>query len=194
MRYHENQARKKGHKVIAGIDEAGRGPLAGPVVASCCVLKKKRFSSLIRDSKTLTPKQRELAYREVTEYSSFTVGIVDEKIIDKVNIYQATILAVEETVRKFKSKPDFILVDGRMKLNITPQHKCIKRGDQKSVSIAAASIIAKVTRDRMMLDYDLEYPEYGFAKHKGYPTKDHIRALKKHGPSPIHRLTFRHVK
>jgi len=190
MRYHERKALKKGYKLIAGIDEAGRGPLAGPVVAACVILKKKRFSSLIKDSKQLSPKKRNLAYQEITSNSDYSTSIIDEKIIDKINIYQATILAMEETVKKLGLVPDFVLVDGVMKLKMPCPHKCIKGGDSKSISIAAASIIAKVTRDNLMLEFDRLYPKYGFARHKGYGTKAHFRALAKHGPTPIHRKTF----
>lgn len=190
MRYHERKARNQGHRIIAGVDEAGRGPLAGPVVAACAALKKERFASRIKDSKCLTPRQRAIAYKEIAENSIFSVGIVDEKVIDRINIYQATILAMENTIHKLQVQPDFVLIDGRMKLNIARPHKCIKYGDSKSISIAAASIIAKVTRDRIMIEYDRLYPEYGFARHKGYATKEHVKALKKFGPSPIHRRTF----
>jgi len=190
MRYHERKALKKGYKLIAGIDEAGRGPLAGPVVAACVILKKKRFSSLIKDSKQLSPKKRNLAYQEITSNSDYSTSIIDEKIIDKINIYQATILAMEETVKKLGLVPDFVLVDGVMKLKMPCPHECIKGGDSKSISIAAASIIAKVTRDNLMLEFDRLYPKYGFARHKGYGTKAHFRALAKHGPTPIHRKTF----
>lgn len=194
MRYHENKALKKGYKLIAGIDEAGRGPLAGPVVAACVILKKKRFSSLIKDSKELSPKKRTLAYQEITANSDYSTSIIDEKIIDKINIYQATILAMEETVKKLGLVPDFVLVDGVMKLKMPCPHKCIKGGDSKSISIAAASIIAKVTRDNLMLEFDRLYPKYGFARHKGYGTKAHFRALAKHGPTPIHRRSFSPVR
>jgi len=190
MRYHERRTRSKGFNVIAGIDEAGRGPLAGPVVAACVILNKKRFSSPIRDSKVLSPKQRDAAYKEITRSCAFSVGIVDEKAIDDINILQATILAMEETVRRIEPVPDFVLVDGKIRLNIGTPHKGIKGGDAKSITIAAASIVAKVTRDKIMTDYDRQYPEYGFARHKGYPTRDHIATLKRFGPSPIHRRTF----
>lgn len=190
MRYHERRARSRGFNVVAGIDEAGRGPLAGPVVAACVILSKKRFSSPIRDSKVLSPRQRGAAYKEITQSCAFSVGIVDEKAIDSVNIYQATILAMEETIRRIEPVPDFVLVDGKIRLNIGVPHKGINGGDAKSVTIAAASIVAKVTRDKIMVDYDRQYPEYGFARHKGYPTRDHVAALKRFGPSPIHRRTF----
>lgn len=190
-RYYELKARRKGFNVIAGVDEAGRGPLAGPVVASCVILKKrKRFSSLIRDSKTLSFKQRSEAYEELIEKIQFGVGIVGEETIDKINIYRATILAMERAIKKLNRQPDFILVDGFMTLNIAHPYRCIKGGDSKSLSISAASIIAKVTRDRIMLEYDSLYPKYGFARHKGYGTKEHMKAIRKFGPSPIHRKTF----
>ncbi len=190
MRYYEKKARRQGFKVIAGVDEVGRGPLAGPVVASCIVLHKARFSALIRDSKMLSPKKRLFAYKEIIENSSFGIGIKDEKIIDRVNIYQATIMAMEEAVNNMGASADYILVDGVLKLAVPRPYLCIKGGDSKSITIAAASIIAKVTRDNIMLEYDKEYPEYGFSRHKGYGTPEHMKALRKFGPSPIHRKSF----
>jgi len=190
MRYHERKAQKKGFKLIAGVDEAGRGPLAGPVVASCVILSNRRFSSSIRDSKTLSFKKRLQAYKEITRHSTYSVGIIDEKTIDRINIYNATILAMEEAIRSLSIRPDCVLVDGNLKLKIKEPHTSIKGGDAKSISIAAASIIAKVTRDKLMLEYDKRYPEYGFARHKGYGTKEHFSALKEFGPSVIHRRSF----
>jgi ribonuclease HII len=191
VRYYERKALKRGFRIIAGIDEAGRGPLAGPVVAACVILDGgRRYSRLIRDSKTLTPKKRLQAYKEIKDSSLSGVGIVDEKTIDRVNIYQATILAMEEALGKLERRPDFALIDGGLRLNIGCPYQGIKGGDAKSVSIAAASIIAKVTRDEIMHRYDAIYPEYGFSRHKGYGTKEHFKALKKFGPSPIHRISF----
>lgn len=188
------RARRAGFKCIAGIDEAGRGPLAGPVVAAALLLKDTRFTRRIDDSKKLTPKSRLLAYEEILGKARFGIGIVGEKVIDKINIYNATRKAMESAVRNLSVKPDFLLVDGRIRLTTHCKRSHITRGDSKSLSIACASIVAKVTRDRMMLKYHKKYPQYGFARHKGYGTREHFRLLRKHGPSPIHRFTFNPVK
>jgi len=194
MLLHERKARKAGYSSIAGIDEAGRGPLAGPVVAAALLLKDTRFTSRIDDSKKLTPRLRHFAYEEILQKSLLGVGIVDERIIDDINIYNATGRAMEEAVRNLSEKPDFLLVDGRIKLKTRCKRLHIVGGDSKSLSIACASIVAKVTRDRIMLRYDARFPEYGFARHKGYATREHVSCLRKHGPSPIHRMTFNPVK
>ena len=183
-----------GHRLIAGVDEAGRGPLAGPVVAGACILKETHFVCEINDSKQLSPKKREKAFAEILEKSIVGIGIVDEKMIDKINIYQATLRAMEMAIANLETPPDYIIVDGRMKLVTKCPVKCIVKGDCKSMSIAAASIIAKVTRDGIMQKYDKEYPQYGFAKHKGYGTRLHKATLKKFGPSPIHRFSYQPVK
>lgn len=198
MLYYERKFKKKGFKVIIGIDEAGRGPLAGPVVAAAVYLKTNRFKNRIDDSKKLTPAQRESAFSEIVAKSIFGIGIVSEKIIDRINILQATYLAMESAVgqliEKFNSlklEETHILVDGKgVKLKLNFPVTSVTRGDSKSKSIAAASILAKVTRDRIMSAYDKVYPEYGFLEHKGYPTLDHRIALGKFGPSLIHRRTF----
>lgn len=191
---HEKRLNRLGYKLIAGVDEAGRGPLAGPVVASAVILKKLKFRERIDDSKKLSKKLRDKAYKEIVKKSIVGIGIVDEKTIDSINIYRATIKAMDLALSSLKVQPDYILVDGRMKLASRYPAKCIIAGDSKSLSIAAASIIAKVTRDRLMLQYDRIYPQYGFARHKGYPTRFHKNALKNHGPSPIHRYSYRPVK
>lgn len=191
---HERKLSNSGYSLIAGVDEAGRGPLAGPVVAGAVILKDFDFKEDIDDSKKLTPKKREKAYLEITEKCFVGVGIVDEKVIDEINIYRATLKAMELAIADLKVLPDYILVDGRMKLITRCPIKCIVGGDGKSLSIAAASIVAKVTRDRIMLKYHEEYPQYGFARHKGYGTSFHKEALKNHGPSPIHRFSFQPVK
>jgi len=191
---HEKRLNSQGLKLIAGIDEAGRGPLAGPVVAGAVILKDFNFKEDIDDSKKLSPKKREKAYGEIVEKAIVGVGIVNEKTIDEINIYRATIRAMQEAVANLKIPPEYVLVDGRMKLPTKCPIKCIVGGDSKSLSIAAASIIAKVTRDRIMIKFDSIYPQYGFARHKGYGTKFHMSALEKHGPSPIHRFSFHPVK
>lgn len=157
------------------------------------ILKVLKFKADIDDSKKLSAKKREKAYDEILEKAVVGVGIVDEKTIDEINIYQATIKAMHLAIANLKIPPDYIIVDGRVRLVAGCPVKCIIRGDSQSLSIAAASIIAKVTRDRLMLKYHEIYPQYDFAKHKGYPTRFHKSALKEHGPSPIHRYTFRPV-
>lgn len=179
---------------IAGVDEAGRGPLAGPVVAGACIIKDRNFTEDIDDSKKLSPKKRERAFHEIMDKCFVGIGIVDEKVIDEINIYRATIRAMELAIADLSIPPDYVIVDGRVRLVTRCPIKCIIGGDSKSLSIAAASIMAKVTRDRLMLKYDELFPQYGFAKHKGYGTKSHMSALAKHGPSPIHRFSFQPVK
>lgn len=168
--------------------------MAGPVVASAVILKDLLFEERIDDSKKLSAKLREKAYAEIFKKSIVGIGIVDEKTIDEINIYQATKRAMQIAISNLEFPPDFVIVDGKMKIATKCPLKCIVGGDSKSLSIAAASIVAKVTRDRIMLDYDNVYPQYGFARHKGYGTKFHIAALKKNGPSPIHRFSFSPVK
>ena len=192
--YHEKKALKQGYKYIAGIDEAGRGPLAGPVVAASLILKSTKFKNRIDDSKKLTPKARLLAYKEIVTKSWFGVGIVSEKVIDTINIYKATARAMEEALKDLKIKPDFLLIDGRIKLKTKCRKINIIGGDSKSLSISCASIIAKVTRDEIMKKYHKKFPCYGFLKNKGYGTRQHMHCLKKYGPSPIHRESFNPVK
>ncbi len=180
--------------MIAGVDEAGRGPLAGPVVAGAVILKGFDFISEINDSKKLSAKKRETAYKEIMRKAFVGIGIVGEKTIDEINIYRATIKAMEEAIANLDIPPDYVIVDGRMKLPTVCPLQCIVRGDSQSLSIAAASIIAKVTRDRIMSEHDRLYPQYGFCRHKGYPTRAHKKALKDHGPSPIHRMSFRPLR
>jgi len=195
--YYERKLQKQGYNLVIGVDEAGRGPLAGPVVAAAVLLKKARFINRIDDSKKLTSLAREHAFKEISKKSIFGIGIIDEKTIDRVNILQATLMAMEEAINSLIKKISssqyrrvHIIVDGNMKLNIAFPYHSIIGGDGKSKSIAAASILAKVTRDRIMKAYHKLYPEYGFAKHKGYPTAQHRAILKKLGPSRIHRKSF----
>ena len=197
MLYFERKLKKKGKDLIIGIDEAGRGPLAGPVVAAAVFLKKARFKNRIDDSKKLTPLQREKAFLEITDKALFGIGVMNEKIIDRLNILEATRLAMEKAVAEllnkltsFNEKRTHLLVDGNVRLDLNLAVTNIIRGDSRSKSIASASILAKVTRDRIMLLYDKIFPQYGFLKHKGYPTKAHRKALKKFGKSIIHRTTF----
>ncbi len=190
----ELKLNKEGYKLIAGVDEAGRGPLAGRVVASVLFLKINYFMCYINDSKKLTHKKREKAYEEIMKKACVGVGIVDEKTIDDINIYKATVKAMQIAISNLHIPPDYVIVDGKMKIPAKCPVKAIVKGDSKSLSIAAASIIAKVTRDRMMFDYHAQYPQYDFKQHKGYPTVAHKKALRVHGPSPIHRRSYQPVK
>ena len=177
--------------LVAGVDEAGRGPLAGPVVAAACIMPRDAFIDGIDDSKRLSAAARERLYERITETAAaFAVAVVAHTVIDEINILNATKLAMRRVVEQLRSTPDIVLIDA-VKLDLPVRTVSIVKGDAKSYAIAAASILAKVTRDRMMRRYDEEYPGYGFAKNKGYGTAEHIRALAELGPSPIHRRTFR---
>lgn len=188
---YEKAAWDKGFNLIAGIDEAGRGPLAGPVVAGAVILKSGDFNSRIDDSKKLTPKQRQAAFEEIIKKAVIGVGVVDNYVIDKLNIANATIIAMKQALFNLVIRPDFALIDGILDIGATIPCKYIKSGDAKSVSIAAASIVAKVTRDTIMLSYHEQYPKYNFSAHKGYCTKNHVYLLHKLGPTPIHRRSFK---
>ena len=177
-------------KIIAGIDEVGRGPLAGPVVASAVIIKKRRFKSRIDDSKLLTPTQRKNALSEIKKNCYIGIGIVTHKKIDRVNILQATKLAMKKAITSLKVKPDLLIVDGNMKLGVSTQAKYIVGGDRKCLSIACASIVAKVKRDDIMEKYHKKFSQYHFDKNKGYPTKSHRQALLKYGPCIIHRNPY----
>jgi len=181
--------------LIAGVDEAGRGPLAGPVIAAAVILDPKQKIKGLADSKILTEKRRETLYDEICQRAlAFAVGRADEKEIDTINILQAALLAMRRAVLLLKIQPSKVVVDG----NQCPMLECpveaIIKGDSLIAEISAASIIAKVTRDREMVLLDSQYPGYGFAKHKGYPTKEHFAILKKRGPCLIHRLSFAPVR
>lgn len=195
--YYERKLKKRGYKLIIGVDEVGRGPLAGPVVAAAVTLKTTRFKNRIDDSKKLTALQRENSFREIIQKSIFGVGIVNEKIIDQLNILVATQMAMEQAVAVLRHKVKncqkrqmHVLIDGNVRLNIDLPTTNIIRGDSRSKSIACASILAKVIRDHIMSLYDKQYPQYGFFRHKGYPTRRHRAALKRFGPSTIHRMSF----
>ncbi|MCR5307627.1 MAG: ribonuclease HII [bacterium] len=191
---YEKELYKEGYELICGTDEAGRGPLAGPVVAAAVILPKNMIIDGVNDSKQLTEKKREELFDVIYE-KALAVGVafVDNKKIDEINILEASRLAMMEAIKKLKIKPDYVISDA-MKMNIDVPVKPIIKGDALSISIAAASIIAKVTRDRFMDEMDLKYPNYGFKRHKGYPTKDHIEAIKKYGITEIHRITFKPIK
>ncbi len=195
MRFFEDKAFKNGYKIIAGIDEAGRGPLAGPVVSAAVVLPKDFFDPDIIDSKKLNPTKRNLLHSRITEHALFTaIGVADTPEIERVNILQASLNSMKRACENLFISPDFLLIDGKFEIDSNIDQRAIIRGDSKSISIAAASIIAKVERDRLMFKFDQLYPEYGFAKHKGYGTKAHKKAILEHGASPIHRKTFKGVK
>lgn len=194
MLRHEKKARRKGFKLIVGIDEAGRGPLAGPVVAASVLIGKKLFKERIDDSKKLSPLNRQKAFFEILRHCLVSVGIVDNTDIDRINILNATKRAMEQAVTGLGIEPDCLLIDGNITLNLPFHQEGIIKGDSKSISIAAASIIAKVVRDSLMLQFDTLYPQYGFRYHKGYGTRKHMSALKLFGPCPIHRKTFEPVR
>ena len=191
----ENEARRKGHRVIAGIDEAGRGPLAGPVVSAAVVLPEGIDLPGIDDSKKLTPARRNRLYDRLYAVArAIGIGVVDAVEIDRINILQATLLSMAMAVANLRPRPDYLLIDGIFTLAADLPQEAIKKGDCLSISIAAASIVAKVTRDRIMAQLDDLFPEFGFSRHKGYPTQSHRAAIARYGCCPIHRRTFKGVK
>ena len=186
----ESQLYNEGITLIAGVDEVGRGPLIGPVVAAAVILPVNYFNKDIKDSKKLTSKKRDLLYDIIMKDAiSIGIGIVSESIIDEINIYEATKVAMKNAIDDLKIKPEHILIDA-MKLDLNISSTSIIKGDAKSETIAAASIIAKVTRDRMLEKMDLEFPIYDLKNNKGYGTKKHLEALKKYGPCKYHRKSF----
>jgi ribonuclease HII len=193
--FFEAQARKNGYNLIAGVDEAGRGPLAGPVVAAAVILPQGVELTGVRDSKKMTEKARIESFSVILrEALTVGIGVVSRNYIDEFNILKASLEAMKRAVLALDYKPDFLLVDGIHKIPLSNSQRCLKKGDSRSKTISAASVLAKVYRDRIMLAYHEMYPHYGFAKHKGYGTKGHLQALRKHGPSPLHRLTFKGVR
>ncbi len=196
---YERSLRKQGFLQVAGVDEAGRGPLAGPVVAGCVIFPSEPEAQRYRDSKKLTAKQREKLYTALHDSDAIIgVGITEPTEIDRINILQASLFAMRRAVLDCGKNgglyPDFLLVDGTFKVPMELPQQPLTKGESKSASIAAASIIAKVTRDRLMAEYHLQYPQYNFQQHKGYPTKAHRAAIAEFGPSPIHRKTFKGVR
>lgn len=192
----ERKAKLNGFQTIAGLDEAGRGPLAGPVVAAACILQEPVFLPFLNDSKLLTPKKRKTLFDTISSHPSiiFGVGIVEPALIDELNIYEATKLAMQKAIEALSLQPDYLLIDGMpLSYKSIPFEKIIK-GDRLSQSIAAASVIAKETRDLMMEDYHLKWPDYGFNQHKGYGTAKHLQAIQKIGPCSIHRRSFEPIK
>jgi ribonuclease HII len=191
----EKQVKKLGARRIAGIDEAGRGPLAGPVVAAAVVLRNPDCLPHLNDSKLLPADARSKLFDEILENASAVgVGIIPPATIDRINILQATRLAMSRAVMEITPLPDYLLVDGTITLDLSIRQQAIIKGDRLSYSVAAAGIIAKVTRDRIMMELHEQFPQYGFAQHKGYGTRSHKEAIIKHGASPVHRMCFRGVK
>lgn len=191
----EKSLQRDGYRLVAGIDEAGRGPLAGPVVAAAAILPVRYRHKTLNDSKQLSEKKREAIYEELIADNRITwcSAAVDSPEIDKINILKATHAAMRRAAEGLKTKPDAVLIDGLEVRGFPIHQKALVKGDSISLSIAAASVIAKVERDRLMLEYAEKYPEYGFEKHKGYGTKLHLEKLRHHGPCPIHRQSFRPV-
>ena len=188
---YENAALNSGFEVVCGIDEAGRGPLAGPVYAAAVILPNGHIVEGVNDSKKISEKKRDLLFDKIIdECVCYSIGTASEQEIDEINILQATFLAMRRAVEGLEIKPDIALVDGNKKSGLDIAEQTIVKGDSKSANIAAASIIAKVSRDRYMLEMSEKYPEYQFEKHKGYGTKLHYEMLEKYGISPIHRKTF----
>lgn len=188
----ENELHTRGFKNICGIDEAGRGPLAGPVVVAGVIMPQDSMIEGVNDSKKISEKKRELLYDKIIDEAiSYSVAIIDQNTIDEINIVQATKKGVTDVVKGLDIRPDLIIIDALTHIDTdgVPYESIIK-GDAKCYSIGAASIIAKVTRDRIMREWDTVYPQYGFAQHKGYGTAKHIAALKEYGPCPLHRKTF----
>ena len=193
--FYEKKAFEKGFFNIAGVDEAGRGPLAGPVVSAAVILPALSRLSDISDSKRLTPKKRIHLYDKIYDHAvSIGIGIIDAIEIDRINVLQASLLAMAISVENLAPQPDCLLIDGTFSISSNVPQKPIPKGDALSISIAAASIVAKVTRDRLMERYHQDYPQFGFIKHKGYPTKAHKAAIRQYGCCPIHRRSFKGVK
>jgi ribonuclease HII len=192
--FHETVARKSGFRLIAGVDEAGRGPLAGPVVAAAVILPEGEILKGVRDSKAMTAKAREEAFYVVNAKAlAIGVGVVSAKQVDESNILKASLEAMKQAVLCLEPAPDFLLVDGTYPVPVSAPHRCLVGGDRISLSVSAASVVAKVYRDRIMCTYHAMYPQYGFLENKGYGTAGHLAAIRAHGACPIHRMTFRGV-
>lgn len=188
---YENEARNKGYKYICGVDEAGRGPLAGPVCAAAVILPEGLVIDGVNDSKKLTEKKREALFDVICNSAiAYSVVFADVDEIEEVNILRATMNAMKRAVESLDTKADFAYIDGNTMPSLEINAECLIKGDAKSMSVACASILAKVSRDRLMLKYAQQYPQYSFEKHKGYGTKAHTEALLEHGPCPIHRMSF----
>ena len=188
---YENEARNKGYKYICGVDEAGRGPLAGPVCAAAVILPEGLVIDGVNDSKKLTEKKREALFDVICNSAiAYSIVFADVDEIEEVNILRATMNAMKRAVESLDTKADFAYIDGNTMPSLEINAECLIKGDAKSMSVACASILAKVSRDRLMLKYAQQYPQYSFEKHKGYGTKAHTEALLEHGPCPIHRMSF----
>lgn len=192
----ERRARERGFRFIAGLDEVGRGPLAGPVVAAACILPEGALFEGINDSKKLLPADRSLLYQKILSLPNidYGIGILDAKEIDRINILQASLQAMMIAVSRLKQVPDFLLIDGNKLPTGNIPSEAIVQGDSLSQSIAAASIIAKEMRDQLMQAYHEQWPQYQFASHKGYATEEHLLAIQEYGPCPIHRMSFEPLK
>lgn len=191
MNSFERNAYQSGYRLIAGVDEAGRGPLAGPVVAAAVIFPPDYHNSEIRDSKLLSPQKRERLHDVIREDAvTVGLGVVDAAVIDEINILKATLMAMQEALLELSPAPDFLLIDGITPLSLSMSQRTLIKGDSRSVSVAAASIIAKVSRDRIMEIYHRQFPQYNFIKNKGYGTEEHRAAIRRYGPCKIHRRSF----
>ena len=187
----ENRLYDQGYQAICGVDEAGAGPLAGPVYAAAVILPRGLTLPYLNDSKKVTPRRREILFDQIREQAiAYAIAWADEKEIDEINILNARMLAMDRAIKKLDPAADFALIDGNRNQGIELQNEMVVHGDARSASIAAASILAKVSRDRFMVELAEQYPQYAFEKHKGYPTKLHYERLRQYGPSPVHRKTF----
>ena len=187
----ENRLYDQGYQRICGVDEAGAGPLAGPVYAAAVILPRGLTLPYLNDSKKVTPRRREILFDQIREQAvAYAIAWADEKEIDEINILNARMLAMDRAIKLLEPAADFALIDGNRNQGIELQNEMVVHGDARSASIAAASILAKVSRDRFMVALAEQYPQYAFEKHKGYPTKLHYERLRQYGPSPVHRKTF----
>ena len=187
----ENRLYDRGYQAVCGVDEAGAGPLAGPVYAAAVILPRGLTLPYLNDSKKVTPRRREILFDQIREQAiAYAIAWADEKEIDAINILNARMLAMDRAIKMLNPAADFALIDGYRNQGIELQNEMVVHGDARSVSIAAASILAKVSRDRFMVELAEQYPQYAFEKHKGYPTKLHYQLLRQYGPSPVHRKTF----
>lgn len=187
----ENRLYDQGYQAVCGVDEAGAGPLAGPVYAAAVILPRGLTLPYLNDSKKVTPRRREILFDQIREQAiAYAIAWADEKEIDAINILNARMLAMDRAIKLLEPAADFALIDGNRNQGIELQNEMVVHGDARSASIAAASILAKVSRDRFMVELAEQYPQYAFEKHKGYPTKLHYQLLRQYGPSPVHRKTF----
>lgn len=192
--FHETMARKAGYDLIAGVDEVGRGPLAGPVAAAAVIFSEGTILQGIKDSKAMTEKARDEAFSLIIQKAlAISVGVVSHRFIDETNILKASLEAMKRAVLSLGPAPEYVFVDGIHPVPVNIPQRCLKKGDQRCFTISAASVVAKVYRDRIMRSYHERFPEYGFHQNKGYGTKRHLQAIQRHGPCPIHRLSFRGV-